>query len=103
MNQSLVSLALVVVAGISLLVYLVGFSAGQHEGHEQGRSKGKKEGSVRAFAVGYDRGKREREAEEEEDDGEEGEPDGPRFAVLVLVALGTVVLLTLIRVVRMRG
>jgi hypothetical protein len=102
MNQSLVSLALVVVIGIVLFVYLIGFSAGQDDGHERGRATGKKEGSVRAFAVGYDRGKRERESQDDEEE-PGSKPEGPRLAVLVLLALGTVVLLTLIGVIRPQG
>ena len=60
MNYPLASLALVILAGLCLVAYLFGYEAGKQAGREAGHESGKKEGAVRAFAVGYDRGKRER-------------------------------------------
>lgn len=108
MNHPLVSLGLVVLVGVCLVAYLLGFSAGKDEGHtkghDEGRQKGKKEGAVRAFAVGYDRGKREREEEEggNEDDGDRAS-DGPSWLVVLLLILGTVAVLTLLGVLRGEG
>lgn len=99
MNPSLASLALVVIAGTCLVFYLLGFNAGKDEGrgegHEKGKAEGKKEGAVRAFAVGYDRGKREASGDDEDDDGEKAD-SAPNLVVIFVLILGTVVILTLI-------
>lgn len=108
MNHPLVSLGLVVLVGVCLVAYLLGFSAGKDEGrsegHDEGRQKGKKEGAVRAFAVGYDRGKREREEEEDGDEGDDDTAaDRPSWLVILLLILGTVAVLTLLGVLRGEG
>lgn len=96
----LASLALVVVAGLCLVAYLFGYEAGRLAGQDEGHKRGKKDGAVRAFAVGYDRGKRER-GEDEEDEIEE--QSGPSWSVFLVIALATAMLLTLVGVLRQRG
>ena len=95
----LASLALVVLAGLCLVAYLFGYEAGRSAGQDEGHKKGKKDGAVRAFAVGYDRGKRERGDDE---DGDEGY-SGPSWIVLLTIALATAMVLTLVGVLRQRG
>ena len=93
----LASLILLVLLGVGFVAYLAGFSTGQarghrrgrDEGHEEGKQEGRKEESIRAFAVGYDRGKREGHSD---DDG--GGSGYPKLWGLVAVALLTVALLT---------
>ena len=100
MNHLLASKALIVVVVMALLTYYAGFSVGRSEGQDEGHARGKKEGAVRAFAVGYDRGKREREPEDEGDD-DEGKPnDGPSFVVFCLLVAGTVAALLVVQLVR---
>lgn len=96
----LASLALVVLAGLCLVAYLFGYEAGRSAGQDEGHEKGKKEGAVRAFAVGYDRGKREREEDEDDD---EYEATGPSWVVFLTIVLATAMLLTLVGVLRQRG
>lgn len=104
MNPSLASLALVVITGVCLVAYLFGFNAGRDEGHDkghsEGREQGKKEGSVRAFAVGFDRGKRQALAEKEE--GDKGDESNNRLSLpaFILIIILTVAVLTLLRAVQ---
>lgn len=49
-----------------LLGYYLGYAAGQKEGYERGHREGKQAGAVRAFAVGYDRGRHDREAKQQQ-------------------------------------
>ena len=95
MNHPLVALALVILVGVSLVAYLFGFATGKSqgldEGHEKGKKEGKKEGSIRAFAVGYDRGKREDQQPSSEDVG----PSKPSWSILFLLVVVTVVALTI--------
>ena len=101
MNPSLASLALVVITGVCLVAYLFGFNAGRDEGHDkghsEGREQGKKEGSVRAFAVGFDRGKRQALAEKEEGDKSNNRLSLPAFILIIIL---TVAVLTLLRAVQ---
>jgi hypothetical protein len=53
----------VMVVGM-LLTYHIGYSVGRREGWAQGRSEGKREGAVRAYAVGYDRGRHDRQVKQ---------------------------------------
>ncbi len=67
-------LLIVIVIGM-LLAYYLGYGVGRREGIEQGRAEGKREAAVRAYAVGYDRGRHDRktklsEAEETPDKSE---------------------------------
>ena len=96
MNQSLALLAFVILVGACLIAYLSGFGAGKSEGHETGKKEGKKEKSMRAFAVGYDRGKR---------DGEQKSVNGtvqPSWSILFLLAVLTVVVLTILKTISNR-
>jgi flagellar basal body-associated protein FliL len=102
MNHPLVSLAAVVLAGLCLIAYLFGFSVGQDQGRDEGQKKGKEEGAVRAFAVGYDRGKRERAKEKEEKD-KKRSADNPNLIISLLLVVGTVIVLTLVGVFRQQG
>lgn len=85
-------------------MYLFGYEAGREvgrkEGHDEGHRQGKQDGAVKAFAVGYDRGKRERDDEEEH---VEETPQQPSFIFLAFVALVTALLLSLFGVLRQRG
>lgn len=64
--STLLAMGLVVIALGMLIAYQLGYSAGSREGFEQGRQEGKREGSVRAYAVGYDRGRHDRQTKEKE-------------------------------------
>ena len=103
MSQSIASLALLVVAGVGLIAYLFGYSTGQQKGHsaghDQGHAEGKKEGAVRAFAVGYDRGKREREAgEEEETKHDSADTSRPSIVMMLFLVVSTFVILQIIAI-----
>ena len=58
-------LLVVIVIGM-LLAYYMGYTVGRREGFEQGRQAGKREAAVRAYAVGYDRGRHDRKAKQPE-------------------------------------
>lgn len=100
MNHPLAAFVLVVLSGICLIAYLFGFSAGRtqgrrsghEEGHEEGKKEGRKEESIRAFAVGYDRGKREGR------DKAEGEKASstPGLLSLLFVVILTIIALTVL-------
>lgn len=106
-HYSLASLGLVVLAGSCLAAYLFGYEAGKRvgrqQGHDEGHQRGKKEGAVRAFAVGYERGKREREEPEEEEDEKVAKPARPSLAMFFFLAVTTVLLLSLCASLRQRG
>ena len=79
------------IAGISL-AYLRGYATGKKDGFEEGKSAGKKEASVKAFAVGYDRGKHDREVEHKEEE----EPPPKKGCVVLILLVVTPTLLTAI-------
>jgi hypothetical protein len=60
--STLLAMLVTVLALGMLVAYHVGYSAGRRDGFEQGREDGKKAGAVRAYAVGYDRGRHDRQA-----------------------------------------
>ena len=86
-----------VALGVALLcaAYQLGYSSGHNAGINEGKQLGKREGAMRGFAVGYDRGKRER-TEDAADKTEEADKAGnsllPIFVFLMVV---TVIGLTL--------
>jgi hypothetical protein len=90
-------LLVVIVAGM-LLAYYLGYSLGRHEGYEQGHQQGKREGAVRAYAVGYDRGRHDRkvkQSEAEEAAAAEAKPRGSGcllWLLPLLVALLAIIL-----------
>ena len=63
-------LLVVIVVGM-LLAYYIGYTVGRREGFDQGRQEGKREGAVRAYAVGYDRGRHDRKAKQTDADAAE--------------------------------
>lgn len=67
---TLMAMLLVIIVVGMLLSYYVGYSIGRKEGFESGHAAGKKEGSVRAFAVGYDRGRHDRQTKQQADEEE---------------------------------
>ena len=79
-----------VVAGL-LVAYLAGHAAGKREGFREGQNSGKKEAAMKAYAVGFDRGKRQRE-EGSDATRDETQPRGCS-AVFFLLGLTTVVCL----------
>lgn len=72
MSSTLIAVFIIVAAVGMLAGYQLGFSAGKRSGFEAGHKDGKKEGSVKAYAVGYDRGRHDREAKKKEDEQENG-------------------------------
>lgn len=104
MSHSLGSLALILLVAMVLFAYSAGFSEGKSEGSDEGHARGKKEGAVRAFAVGYDRGKRERNDDEDDDD-EQSSPtgDGASIVVFLVLALGTFAILLVVQSMRQQG
>jgi hypothetical protein len=62
--STLVAILLAIIVLGMLLSYYVGYRVGHREGFDRGHQTGKKEGAVRAYAVGYDRGRHERQAKE---------------------------------------
>ena len=66
MSTLLAMVVVLIVLGM-LLSYHLGYTVGQREGFDRGRETGKHEGSVRAYAVGYDRGRHAREVKEAEE------------------------------------
>ncbi|MEZ6119574.1 MAG: hypothetical protein R3C28_23810 [Pirellulaceae bacterium] len=61
--STLIALLVIACAASMIVAFQAGYQAGQRDGFAAGVKHGKKEASVKAFAVGYDRGKHEREAE----------------------------------------
>ena len=78
-------------AGIAL-AYLRGYATGKREGFEHGKAAGKKEGSVKAFAVGYDRGKHDREVEQQNEE----EPPPKKGCVVSFLLILTPTLLAVV-------
>ena len=68
--STLIAIVVATAAIGMLLAYRLGYSAGRQDGFEDGRKEGKKEGSIKAYAVGYDRGKHDRDAKSEPDESE---------------------------------
>jgi hypothetical protein len=64
--STLGAMLVAIMVGGMLLTYHIGYTVGRREGWAQGRSEGKREGAVRAYAVGYDRGRHERQAKQSE-------------------------------------
>jgi len=60
--STLIAMVVAVIVIGMLLAYYVGYAVGRREGFEAGHQSGKREGSVRAYAVGYDRGRHDRQA-----------------------------------------
>lgn len=84
-----------------LLGYYRGYAAGQKEGYERGHRDGKQAGAVRAFAVGYDRGRHDREAKQQQP--EEPPPQSLRWRPLVSAIVLAGSLLTLVSIMRGTG
>lgn len=77
-----------VLAAISVLVayrigFQSGFAAGKEAGFGDGKRAGKKEGAVRAYAVGFDRGKRSHESPASSGQTTSGEVSSWRFGLFV--------------------
>ncbi len=87
MSTTIAIFVAVAAAGM-LITYQMGFAAGRQEGFENGRKEGKKEGSVKAFAVGYDRGRHDRESKQSEDEDEEASGPLARLGCSVFLCLG---------------
>ncbi len=95
LNISFAGVILAVVA--VFLAYYMGFAngvaIGRDEGFHDGRRDGKREGSIRAYAVGFDRGKRARDEDEDDEEDEEeeighgdGAPPNLGFAIVAVAA-----------------
>ncbi len=99
--SNLIALFVVFTAFGMLMGYYLGYSAGQKEGYDRGHREGKQSGSVRAFAVGYDRGRHDREAKEQQ--AQPPPPQGLRWRPLVGAIVLAVSLLTLVSILRGNG
>ena len=93
MHLSLAGVAVAVVA--VFLAYFMGYSSGVASGRDEGFSNGKREGSregsIRAYAVGFDRGKRARDDDEDEDEDEDNDDERGKSSVglaMLAVAAG---------------
>ena len=66
-------LGIIVAVGAVVAAYCMGYSSGRtvgrDEGFDEGKQKGSREGSMRAYAVGFDRGKRARAGNKDGDSG----------------------------------
>ncbi len=66
-------LGIIVAVGAVVAAYCMGYSsgrtAGRDEGFDEGKQEGSREGSMRAYAVGFDRGKRARAGSKDGDGG----------------------------------
>jgi hypothetical protein len=82
--STVVAIAVAICAAGMLASYYWGYNAGKREGFEAGRDQGKKEGSVKAFAVGYDRGRHDRDVKKPE---EAPQKRGCLPTVVILAAL----------------
>ena len=94
MNVSLASLALILLVGALLAAYLFGVSTGRSEGHDTGRREGQRLGAIRAYGVGYDRGKRQRE--KAADEAKEDTKKMPGYFTLLVIVVTTVVALSIL-------
>ena len=92
---SLVAVVVMIVAASMLVAYFAGHAVGRQEGFEEGRSSGKREGAKRAYAVGYDRGRHDRQAVEQAASDEPPSPTVPRWALSLLLSLIAIVVATL--------
>ncbi len=99
---NLIAIFLVIGAIGMLIGYQLGFSAGKKEGYEQGRQDGKQAGSVRAFAVGYDRGRHDREVQTEDGAGET-DASGLRWRRWIGLIVVVACLLSLLSIMRGGG
>ncbi|MCA9187507.1 MAG: hypothetical protein R3E01_34655 [Pirellulaceae bacterium] len=80
---------LIFAAAMVLLAYRLGYQAGKSDGHEEGRKSGTREVSIRAYAVGYDRGKRARDEEHHQEE-DAAPPAKPAFGCLVVLGIAIV-------------
>ena len=62
-------LGIFVAVGAVVAAYYVGYSSGRAVGRDEGKQEGSREGSMRAYAVGFDRGKRARAGTGDNDNG----------------------------------
>ncbi len=66
-------LGIIVASGAVVAAYCMGYSngrtVGRDEGFAEGKQEGSREGSMRAYAVGFDRGKRARAGNKDGDSG----------------------------------
>lgn len=90
--SSIVAVVTILVVCSLLIAYQIGFVAGKREGFEDGRKKGKHEGSVKAFSVGYDRGRREREPPNKEEDADDDSGGCAAVIVLLIIPIAAVFL-----------
>ncbi|MCA9149522.1 MAG: Yae1 family protein [Planctomycetales bacterium] len=72
--STLIAMIVIVVALGMLVAYQLGYAVGRREGFDDGFNSGKKKGAVKAYAVGYDRGRHDREAKAAEENPAEPQP-----------------------------
>ena len=94
--SALLAILLVIIAVGMLIAYYIGYTTGHREGYECGHADGKRAGSVRAYAVGYDRGRHNRKAAVESAEQDPGPPARRKWARPVIVSLILIVLSTLV-------
>lgn len=85
--------AVVAVVAAYYAGYSSGRAVGRGEGFGEGKQEGSREGSMRAYAVGFDRGKRAVAGNDEDDDG--GKRTSNMGIVIFAVVLGLLLFLWL--------
>ncbi len=81
-DMNTLAIAGMVVAILAVLIaYQVGYRVGKRDGFSDGKREANKDATMRAYAVGYDRGKRAKETEAPPTDS-----PAPRGCALVLLA-----------------
>lgn len=96
--STMVAMLILVVALGMLVAYYLGYSIGRAEGFGAGFAAGKKEGAVKAYAVGYDRGRHDRQTKANE---VEAPPPTvwqvmrSRWLLVAIVSIGAVLLAAL--------
>jgi hypothetical protein len=88
-------IAVVAVFAAYYIGYSSGLAVGREQGFDEGKQEGSRTGSMRAYAVGFDRGKRAREEKEDDDDGD-GDRSSSRMGLAICaVTLGLLLCLWL--------
>ena len=89
--STLAAMLVVIISAGMIVAYHVGYSVGYRDAFAKGRADGKREGSVRAYAVGYDRGRHNRKLAEEAEQQEDASESSPVLVSKFWVAVASLV------------
>ena len=95
--SDLIAIFLILATTGMLIAYYLGYSAGRQKGREEGHREGKQAGAVRAFAVGYDRGRHDREVQQQEQSPGSGRFRWRRWVGVIVLAASLLALVWILR------